>query len=96
MTRVMKRQLEEELNFENKPDIRPARLSAPPPAQPSPAREEHDDSYSPAHAADSVGTGVDTDPGDDREPGGDTAQVARNDAASPVDPDDDAGTKKSQ
>ena len=53
MTRVMKRQLEEELDLENKFDIKP-----PPPIKP---RNDEDDSYSPAHDADSVGTGVDDD-----------------------------------
>lgn len=68
MTRVMKRQLEEELNLERgEHSIRPARLQPPPapapaPApSPSPAGQEYDDKYSPAHPADSVGTGVGTD-----------------------------------
>lgn len=60
MTRVMKRQLEEELNLEQEPAIRPARLSAPPP-QPQTPQTDHDDSYSAAHAPDSAGTGVGTD-----------------------------------
>jgi sec-independent protein translocase protein TatB len=59
MTRVMKRQLEEELDFEQHHSIRPAKLSAPPPV-PLP-REEHGDTYSPAHGSDAVGTGVGTD-----------------------------------
>lgn len=60
MTRVMKRQLEEELNLEREHSIRPARLSAPP----APPRKDYADNYSPAHAPDSVGTGVGTDVAD--------------------------------
>lgn len=101
MTRVMKRQLEEELNFEREPGIRPARLSAPPPAQQAqpaqsqPPRQEYDDKYSPAHAQDSVGTGVGPHPGDD--PVRNPSQDERTDETSPAPPgDDDAGTKTSQ
>ncbi len=50
MTRVMKRQLEEELDLENKLDIKP-----PPPLKPT---NDEDDTYSPAHDADTAGTGV--------------------------------------
>ncbi|HEX7719754.1 MAG TPA: Sec-independent protein translocase protein TatB [Woeseiaceae bacterium] len=59
MTRVMKRQLEDELNLEKDLRIRPPRLSSPPPP-PAPAspRQEYDDTYSAAHDAGSVGTGV--------------------------------------
>ena len=53
MTRVMKRQLEEELDLENTFDIKP-----PKPLKP---KNDEDDSYSPAHDADSAGTGVDDD-----------------------------------
>jgi sec-independent protein translocase protein TatB len=49
MTRVMKRQLEDELDLEKQLHIKPP--SANPP-------KEKDDNYSPAHDADSVGTGV--------------------------------------
>lgn len=61
MTRVMKRQLEDELNLEKTTDIRPspARPAEPIPPQPqapsaAPESEhvpanEHDDTYSPAH-----------------------------------------------
>ena len=71
MTRVMKRQLEEELDLEKsrniKPDSPPKDVFPPKSAQDldpkavveqTPANE-HDDSYSPAHDADDVGTGVD-------------------------------------
>jgi sec-independent protein translocase protein TatB len=71
MTRVMKRQLEEELNLEKEPAIRPARLSAP---QPQPPRKEHDDNYSPAHAPDSDGTDVGTDASDEPPSTGDSAK----------------------
>jgi sec-independent protein translocase protein TatB len=50
MTRVMRRQLEEELDLDKKLNIRP-----PPPIKP---RNDEDDSYSPAHDPKSVGTGV--------------------------------------
>ena len=54
MTRVMKRQLEEELNLEGEPSIRPARLSTPPPMQTQTTHKEQDDTYSAAHAPGSV------------------------------------------
>lgn len=61
MTRVMKRQLEDELNLEKTPDIRPSptRPTEPTPSQSATAAtpadrdhipaNEHDDTYSPAH-----------------------------------------------
>lgn len=59
MTRVMKRQLEDELNLEKDLRIRPPRLSSPsPPPAPASPRQEYDDTYSAAHDAGSVGTGV--------------------------------------
>ncbi len=62
MTRFMKRQLEDELNLEKDLHIRPPRLSSPtpptPPTPPASPKKEYDDSYSAAHDADSVGTGV--------------------------------------
>jgi len=65
MTRVMKRQLEDELNFEKDLDIRPpARTRHADPGTykpPAAQREEHDDTWSAAHDADSVGTGVGSD-----------------------------------
>jgi len=81
MTRVMKRQLEEELDIEGKPDIRPPPgepTSSPFPPKSAPvdtlnsepeapeeyvAANEHDDTWSPAHGEESIGTGV----GDDEE-----------------------------
>jgi len=67
MTRVMKRQLEDELDLENTHDIRPPRpaeapfeedagMPDPAPAQ-IPANED-DDLFSAAHEADDIGTGV--------------------------------------
>ena len=66
MTRVMKRQLEDELDLEKAPDIRPppvARGATPiPPKSSTPEPErvpanEHDDVYSPTHDADSASAG---------------------------------------
>jgi sec-independent protein translocase protein TatB len=71
MTRVMKRQLEEELDLDNQFKIRP-----PTPAIP---KNEDDDTYSPAHDAESPGTGVGDDDTDDE--GDDPA--ARDDEAGP-------------
>jgi sec-independent protein translocase protein TatB len=58
MTRVMRRQLEDELNLEKEIGIRPPRLSSPAPTPPVSPRKEYDDTYSAAHDAGSVGTGV--------------------------------------
>jgi sec-independent protein translocase protein TatB len=55
MTRVLKRQLEDELNFETDLNIRPHRA---PQALPHKPVAEYDDKYSPAHGADSPGTGT--------------------------------------
>ncbi|MEX1266222.1 MAG: Sec-independent protein translocase protein TatB [Woeseia sp.] len=80
MTRVMKRQLEDELDFNKEFSIDPparTRHSTPgaykPP--PPPAPEEHDETYSPMHDADSIGTGV----------GSDDAQAEENTEARPDD-----------
>jgi len=78
MTRVMKRQLEDELNLERQYDMLPparTRHSTPGTYQPPPADssrpaanpvestdEEKDDTFSPAHGADEPGTGVSDDP----------------------------------
>lgn len=67
MTRVMKRQLEDELNLEKELSVNP-KPSVHTPTYVKPANEL-DDSYSPAHAADSVGTGV---PDDDAPAGNST------------------------
>jgi sec-independent protein translocase protein TatB len=56
MSRVLKRQLEDELNLEKDLNFRPRPAPKILPSAPPP---ELDDTYSPAHAADSPGTGVD-------------------------------------
>lgn len=58
MSRVMRRQLEDELNLERELSIRPqARRPLPPPSR-APRPEAKDDTYSPAHDATAPGTGV--------------------------------------
>ena len=102
MTRVMKRQLEEELNLEGEPSIRPARLSTPPPMQTRTTHEKHDDTYSPAHAPDSVGTGVGTDvkaeeaAGDTPARPGEVADTVEDPPGSKLAPDDEPGMQKPQ
>ncbi len=59
MTRVMKRQLEEELDLNSQFKIRP-----PPPVTPA---NEEDDAFSPAHDKNDAGTGVDDDVPDNAE-----------------------------
>ncbi len=59
MTRVMKRQLEDELNLEKELSINP-KPSVHTPTYVKPANEV-DDTYSPAHDPDGVGAGVDDD-----------------------------------
>ena len=69
VTRVMKRQLEDELDL-NKPIIEPPPSSREPSFQPpkeTPVQEDYtpprdDDDYSPAHDADEPGTGVEDEP----------------------------------
>ena len=58
MTRVLKRQLEDELNLEKDLNIRPQRNPKPLPAVPPAATPRDDDHWSPAHDAASPGTGV--------------------------------------
>jgi sec-independent protein translocase protein TatB len=57
MSRVLKRQLEDELNLDKEFAVRPRPAPKALPPMPTPA-PEHDDTYSPAHAPDSPGTGV--------------------------------------
>lgn len=64
MTRVMRRQLEDELNFENELSIRPRSRPLPPPTRP-PRAADADDTYSPAHDKSDAGTGVEQATGDD-------------------------------
>jgi sec-independent protein translocase protein TatB len=59
MTRVMKRQLEDELNFEKELDIKPP--SREPSKQPEFTAPRDDDDYSPQHEADEPGSGVGDD-----------------------------------
>jgi len=80
MTRVMKRQLEEELDLENAPTIKPpsgavkkpfsktaSATTSDAPGDNESASPHDDDTYSPAHEADSVGTGVSDDATDDED-----------------------------
>jgi len=61
MTRVMRRQLEDEIDFEKELQIKPDSSKKKPSfSQPEyVSRNESDDTYSPAHDRDDVGTGVD-------------------------------------
>ena len=62
MTRVMRRQLEDEINFDKDLNIGPSISSSTPPSSHPPPRD--DDSYSPLHGEDSASTGsidLDTD-----------------------------------
>lgn len=58
MTRVMKRQLEDELNIDKDFSIKPPTPSREPSQQPEYTPPRDDDDFSPAHAEDDVGTGV--------------------------------------
>jgi len=68
MTRVMKRQLEEELELNKPVTIKPPPVSRepsvrpPPVAEPEPVLPRDDDEYSAAHGEGESGTGVDDDP----------------------------------
>ena len=67
MTRVMKRQLEDELNFEKDLGLKKAMTPKQSVSKPQYVHDEaveHDDDYSPAHDSESIGTGVNDDPGD--------------------------------
>ena len=59
MTRVMKRQLEDELNFEKDLRIKPPNRE--PSSQPTPSIPRDDDDFSAAHEDGEVGTGVGDD-----------------------------------
>ncbi len=58
MTRVMKRQLEDELNIEKDLNISSTPSSREPSVQPTYTPPRDDDDFSPAHDADDKGTGV--------------------------------------
>ena len=63
MTRVMKRQLEDELNLEKELSIKPEQsYSNPDFVTPANDTAELDDTYSPAHEEHEAGTGVDDEP----------------------------------
>ena len=71
MTRVMRRQLEEEINLEKSPDIQPpkskstmAQADTAAGDEADVAANEHDDTYSPAHDRSSFGTGANSEVGD--------------------------------
>ena len=68
MTRVMRRQLEEEIDIEKELHIKPdSDKSKPSYSKPEyVSQNERDDTYSPAHDKDSAGTGVGTGVGDTR------------------------------
>jgi sec-independent protein translocase protein TatB len=102
MTRVMKRQLEDELNFEKDFSIEPAKPArAPTPSVSTPRfvqekKPEADDTHSPAHGAGDTGTGV----GDDADYIEEPAPVAKTAPADPGEtapetPGEEAGKKES-
>ncbi len=81
MTRMMRRQLEEELNFEKELSIRPQSRPLPPPP---PRAADEDDTYSPAHDESAPGTGVGSrgdDAGTEPEPRAADAGARENDPA---------------
>lgn len=100
MTRVMKRQLEEELDLEGankikspyprsrteamKPQSPVERFDADKEAQDSEPTSEHDDTYSPAHEADAPGTGVGEDKASDTDGGEEQAEATTADAPAEV------------
>ena len=86
MTRMMRRQLEDELDFEKELSIRPRSRPLPPPQRP--ARAHVDDTYSPAHDKSAAGTGVTPPAADEAVAGSDaddaSAAEADRDAADPA------------
>ena len=67
MTRVMKRQLEDELNFEKDLSMKPPPTSREPSKQPESTPPRDDDDFSPAHDVDDIGTGVGEDKDKDKD-----------------------------
>ena len=65
MTRVMKRQLEEEMDLEKSNSIKPPETATPPAdldeVTPHIPANENDDTFSPAHDEESTGTGIGDD-----------------------------------
>lgn len=58
MTRMMKRQLEDELNLENEVRIKPVKPVVAPEPPGNEPQDQKPDTYSPAHGPDDPGTGV--------------------------------------
>ncbi len=85
MTRVMKRQLEDELNFEKDLDIKPP--SREPSKQPDLTAPRDDDEYSPDHDPEEPGTGV----GDDDLYAEDNELAAKNADQSTLSKDEEEG-----
>jgi sec-independent protein translocase protein TatB len=103
MTRVMKRQLEDELNFNQTPTVKPppsARQpsfrSQEPPPEMTPHVPSEDDTYSPAHDKEEAGTGVGDDSGYTAEDvaAADAERDAVIEAATPAPSEDEAESKK--
>jgi sec-independent protein translocase protein TatB len=91
MSRVMRRQLEDELNLEKEHSIRPQARPLPPPDR-SPRPEEKSDTYSPAHDATAPGTGVGrADPADVEAPSDAPASGAGFPEEGPAEPPAKAG-----
>src|SRR3990170_3448798 len=87
MTRVLKRQLEDELNLEKDLNIRSQPAPQALPHKAVQQANEHDDTFSPAHAADSPGTGVgNAGPAEDCDEFSDTDVLDKTPVDPPVDP----------
>ncbi len=94
MTRVMRRQLEDELNFEKELGLKKTVTPKNTVAKPQYVHDkpvEHDDDYSPAHNSENVGTGVNDDPDD-----GENEPASPDVTASPPPTDDDAESTKAE
>ncbi len=65
MTRMMKRQLEEEIDFSDNQSIKPPTPDREPSTKEDYAAPRDDDNFSPVHAEDDVGTGVDEEDEED-------------------------------
>lgn len=87
MTRVMRRQLEDELNLEQELSIRPRSRPLPPPSRA--ARPADDDTYSAAHGKSAAGTAAAGDAGN--EPGAERSGTDEPEK----EPADPAGQEKS-
>lgn len=104
MTRVMKRQLEEELDVNKQTSIKPPPAlrepSQQPPKEPQLTSPRDDDDYSPAHGEKDVGTGVGEEIYDDESDLAvtkaelDSADADTRTGKSPVEADDNPESKK--